>query len=83
MSKRAEWTEDELRALEDPEYWDWETLEQREPAPLRAVRFVVRLPVAEAREIGHAARAVGLTELEYIRTAALAKARAEARTPTK
>jgi hypothetical protein len=83
MSKRAEWTEAELQALEDPECWDWETFEQREPAPLRAVRFVVRLPIAEAREIGRAARAAGLTELEYLRAAALEKARTETPTPTK
>ena len=78
MRERARWTEEELKALEDPEYWDWESFEQREPAPLHAVRFVVRLPVDEAREIGRAARAAGLTELEYIRAAALEKARAVA-----
>ena len=82
MSERAPWTEGELQALEDPESWDWESFEQREPAPLQAVRFVVRLPVDEARAIGRAARAAGLTELDYIRAAALEKARAAASTPT-
>ena len=82
MRKRVRWTDDELQALEDPDNWDWESFEQREPAPLRAVRFVVRLPVDEARVIGRAARAAGLTELEYIRAAALDEARTAAPTVT-
>ncbi len=81
MSKRGEWTEKELGALEEDAQWDWDTFEERAPTPLRAVRFVVSLPLAEARELARAARAAGLTELEYLRVAALEKARAGASTP--
>jgi hypothetical protein len=74
----SKWTDEELRALEeDEDQWDRDHGELVEPAPpeQRGARVVVRLQRDEFRRLGVAAEQAGERLTEFIRNAALARAK--------
>jgi hypothetical protein len=67
-------TPEELAALQDPDNWDWEHAQRGTPNPQAGISYRVRFHGDEVHAIGEAARAQGVSEIEFIRRAALAAA---------
>ena len=65
---------EELAALGDPENWDWEHGQRGTPNPQAGISYRVRFHGDEVHAIGDAARAQGVSDIEFIRRAALAAA---------
>jgi hypothetical protein len=65
---------EELAALQDPDNWDWEGAQRGTPNPHAGISYRVRFHGDEVHAIGKAARAQGISEIEFIRRAALAAA---------
>jgi hypothetical protein len=73
------WSDSELHAMEhDPDYWDWDSAEEHPGLPTAELEIVVRLTGAEAKAILSAARSVGMKSPDFLREAALEKARTAA-----
>ncbi len=71
----GELTPEELAALEDPESWDWEHAQRGTPVPQAGVSYRVRFDGDEVHAIGDAARAQGVSDIEFIRRSALSAAK--------
>jgi len=67
--------EQELRELQDPEAWDSERGETREPVKNPRAIVSVAFSTPEFREVTTYARRLGMRTSEFIRTAALERAR--------
>jgi hypothetical protein len=70
----SEPTPEELAALQDPDNWDWEHVQRGTPNPRAGISYRVRFHGHEVHTIGDAARAQGVSAIEFIRRAALAAA---------
>ena len=69
-----EWTDEELKALEDPATWDWEHPLTRPGNPDTRAVLAVRFSREEARRLFAASEARGQTVLEFVHDAAIAAA---------
>jgi hypothetical protein len=70
----SHWTEEELAELEDPDTWDWESME-RHPGNPRHRSFVsVEFAAQEFQAVAKAAHASQVPLTEFIRAAAVAQA---------
>lgn len=67
-------TPEELAALQDPDNWDWEHAQHGTPNPRAGISYRVRFHGNEVHALGDAARAQGVSEIEFIRRAVLAAA---------
>jgi hypothetical protein len=67
-------TPDELAVLQDPETWDWEHGQRGTPNPQAGISYRIRFQGDEVHAIDQAARTQGISEIEFIRRAALAAA---------
>ena len=81
MTGPQPWTEEELEALENADEWDWEHGELHPSVANPSTAFTVRFSREESRALYAAAREAGVNVLEYIRAAALTKARGGAQLP--
>jgi hypothetical protein len=66
--------DEEERILMDPDSWDWENIQEGTPSPDRYSISEVELSHDESALIERAARAQGMTVIEYLRHAALERA---------
>jgi hypothetical protein len=68
-------TPEQLADLQNPDSWDWEHAQQGTPNPGAGIVYRVRFQGDEVRAIDEAARARGISEIEFIRQASIAAAR--------
>jgi hypothetical protein len=66
--------DDEERELMDPEMWDWEHPMEGVRTPNPQAILEIRFNHDEIKRVGPAARAEGVTEHEFVKRAALARA---------
>lgn len=71
MPERAPWTDEELRQLEDPDTWDWET--EVAHGPSRAPGAYIRVPFVdgELTRVAEYARDHDMELTEFIRRTVL------------
>jgi hypothetical protein len=71
-----EWTDEEVRALEDPEQWDWDSAELVGPSSPggRGADVTVALDRQEFRLVARAAKARGAKLTDFMRKAAVEQA---------
>jgi hypothetical protein len=71
-----EWTAAEVRALEDPDQWDWDSAELVEPSPpdRRGADLVIALSRDEFRLVARAAKAEGAKLTDFVRQTAIERA---------
>jgi hypothetical protein len=69
--------EDELKILQDPATWDWDSAETHPPVENPGMRITIRAQGADLRVLTEAAEAAGMTLPAYVLEAALKRARAE------
>ena len=74
----TKWSDEEIRRMEeDEDYWDHSGAPERiEPSPpeRRGSVFAVRFTAEQARLVGQAAEAAGISPLDFIRDAAVQRA---------
>lgn len=70
-------SDEELRALEDPDHWDWDSAEVHPAVERPGARISVRVAGDDLAALLAAASAAGMTLAAYVRAAALEKARAD------
>ncbi|HEY7061561.1 MAG TPA: hypothetical protein VII06_08785 [Chloroflexota bacterium] len=68
-------TPEERAALQDPDCWDREHAQRGTPNPRAGISYRVRFDGADVHAIADAARAQGVSDVEFIRRAVLAAAR--------
>jgi hypothetical protein len=66
-----QWTEDELKTLEDPATWDWERTEYRPGGDQEATLVTVPFDPADFQRLGAAAERAGVPIWQFIHDAAL------------
>ena len=62
----SDWTEEELKELEDPDMWDWDTVVARGPSPNPGAQVVVEMPSPDFRRIARCAEARVLPDADRI-----------------
>ena len=70
------WTDEELRALEDPACWEGGEQWEGTPQPDRVTVLAVKFPRAELRLVAAAATRAGMSVFDFVRTAAVTQAQA-------
>jgi uncharacterized protein (DUF1778 family) len=74
----SRYSDEELHAMEhDPDYWDWESAEVQRGASQVGLRVVIDLDATEAELVAGAAAVAGVTLIDFMRAAALERARAD------
>jgi hypothetical protein len=75
-SPPREWTDAEIRALEEPEQWDWDSTEASEPSPAerRGADLTLGLSRDEFRLVAQAAKLRGVKLTDFVRQAAVERA---------
>jgi hypothetical protein len=65
------WTDEELKRLEDPDFWDWERPIERRTNPAAGAVLAIRFSREEARRLFAASEAQGVSVIQYVHDAAL------------
>jgi hypothetical protein len=71
----SDWTEEELKQLEDPEHWDSENALAFPGGQARGAVVAVRFDRSDFPAIARAAQQAGIPLTQFIHDAALARAR--------
>jgi hypothetical protein len=66
---------EELAALQGPDTWDWEHVQRGTPNPQAGINYRDRFHGDEVHALSDAARAQGISDIEFIRQAALTAVR--------
>jgi len=71
------WTDEELKQLEDPDEWDWDHAVRVKPAGKPGAAVLLRFTNEEFYEVDAGAERLGKKLTEFIKEAALSKARSK------
>lgn len=77
MPEREPWTDEELRQLEDPDTWDWETEVAHGPSPSPGAYIRVPFVDGELTRVAECARKHDMDLTEFVRRTVLDRVLAE------